>query len=199
MAGLGWDVTALEPDPVLFGRLQKKLGTAARCEPLLAHRPTVQYDAVVAESVLFQLPLPQVLAHVRAVLRPGGSLAFSEAVWKPEVTATMSERWHDDTKRLFGIPVASREPRNWQDWLALLREAEFETVHEELLPAGSAGHPPTADRAKALGAALRNPRLLLWQARYRVRKRALRMPAGVLESWLFIGTTLRSPRHGCLP
>jgi SAM-dependent methyltransferase len=191
MAVLGWEVTALEPDPVLFGRLQKRLGGTARCEPLLAHHPAVPYDAVVAESVLFQLPLPQVFAHLRALLRPGGCVAFSEAVWKHGVTAAMSERWHDETERLFGIPVASRDPYNWQDWLALLRRAGFETAHAEMLPAGSAGHPPTADPSKALGAALRHPRLLLWRARYRVRKRALRMPPGVLESWLFLGTTPR--------
>jgi hypothetical protein len=46
--------------------------------------------AVVAESVLFQLPLPQVITHARAQIRPGGSLAFSEAVWTTDVTPTMS-------------------------------------------------------------------------------------------------------------
>lgn len=193
MATLGWDVTALEPDPVLFGRLQRRLGSAARCEALLAHHPAVPYDAVIAESVLFQLPLPQAFAHLRAVLRPGGCLAFSEAVWRQGVTAAMSARWHDETERLFGIPIASREPHNWKDWLALLRSAEFETAHAEMLPAGAAGHPPTADLATAVRAALRDPRLLLWPTRYRARKRALGMPPGVLESWLFLGTTPQIP------
>ena len=145
MATLGWDVTAIEPDPVLFARLEKRLGGAARCERFLSHRPATLYDAVVAESVFFQMNLAEVFAHARAVLRPGGYLAFVEAVWTERVDAATSRQLHEATRYLFGIPVGSREPMTWRDWSRQLTLSGFETVHAELLARGSAGHPPTAN------------------------------------------------------
>ena len=81
MASKGWDVTALEPDGILFAKLRKRLGAAARCEPFLSHRSAQPYDAIIAESVFFQMDLAHVFAHARALLKPGGYLAFVEAVW----------------------------------------------------------------------------------------------------------------------
>jgi protein-L-isoaspartate O-methyltransferase len=192
MAALGWDVTAIEPDPILFAKLQKRLGASARCESILDHAPAAPYDAIIAESVLFQMDLAQVFTHFRTLLKPGGYLAFVEAVWTERITPAKSEELHDVTKRLFGLSVGSREPLTWKDWSAHLRNCGFETVHAELLPRGSAGHPPTAHWPASLVAMVRDPRLALWMARYRVRKRSVRMPPGVQESWIFLG---RSPER----
>jgi len=189
MASLGWDVTAIEPDPVLFARLRKRLGGSARCEQFLGHRPAARYDAIVAESVFFQMNLTQVFAHARDLLKAGGYLAFVEAVWTEKVTAAISSELHDSTQRLFGIPVGSREPLTWRDWSELLSESGFETLRAELLPRGSAGHPPTANWPASIAAIVRDPRLALWMARYRQRKRFARMPAGVQESRIFLGRT----------
>jgi len=190
MTALGWDVTAIEPDPVLFARLNRRLGASARCEQFLMHRAAVPYDAVVAESVFFQMDLKEVFAHARALLRPGGYLAFVEAVWTEGVDAATSARLHETTQHLFGIPVGSREPMSWRDWSRQLEMAGFETAHAERLPRGSAGYPPTANRPASIMALIRDPRLALWTVRYRARKRVARMPPGVQESWLFLG---RSP------
>jgi len=187
MVSLGWDVTAIEPDPVLFAALGERLGKSARCEQFLGHQTAVRYDAIVAESVFFQLDLAQVFTHARALLEPGGYLAFVEAVWTERITAAMSSELHDSTQRLFGIPVGSREPLTWRDWSRRLRDSGFETMHAELLPRGSAGHPPTANWPASIAAMVRDPRLALWMARYRQRKRLLRMPAGVQESRIFLG------------
>jgi SAM-dependent methyltransferase len=187
MASLGWDVTAIEPDPVLFARLRKRLGRSARCEQFLEHQPAVRYDAIVAESVFFQMNLARIFTHARALLEPGGYLAFVEAVWTERITAAMSSELHDSTQRLFGIPVGSREPLTWRDWSRLLRDSGFETMHAELLPRGSAGHPPTPNWPASIVAMVRDPRLALWMARYRQRKRLLRMPTGVQESRIFLG------------
>jgi SAM-dependent methyltransferase len=189
MASLGWDVTAIEPDPVLFARLRKRLGRSARCEQFLGHQPAARYDAIVAESVFFQMNLAQVFAHARTLLKPGGYLAFVEAVWTEEITAAKSSELHDSTQRLFGIPVGSREPLTWRDWSRLLGESGFETMHAELLPRGSAGHPPSVNWPASVAAMVRDPRLGLWMVRYRLRKRFARMPAGVQESRLFLGRT----------
>jgi SAM-dependent methyltransferase len=190
MAALGWHVTAIEPDPILFAKLQKRVGASARCESLLDHASTVPYDAIIAESVFFQMDLAQVFAHVRALLKPGGYLAFVEAVWTERITAAKSRELHENTQRLFGIAVGSPEPLTWQDWSRQLGYAGFETVHAELLPRGSAGHPPTGNWPSSILAIVRDPQLVFWMARYRMRKRLARMPAGVQESWLFLGRSL---------
>jgi SAM-dependent methyltransferase len=190
MVALGWEVTSIEPDPVLFAKLGRQPGVAARSEPFLQHAATVPYDAIVAESVLFQLDLVQTFKHARTLLKPGGYLAFNEAVWADKISATQSRELHETTDRLFGIPVGSREPLTWRHWSETLQSAGFETIHAALLPRGSAGHPPTANRASSLLAVVRDPRLALWMARYRMRKRSAPMPPGAQESWLYLG---RSP------
>jgi SAM-dependent methyltransferase len=187
MTSLGWDVTAIDPDPILFARLKERLGPSARCESFLRHGPTAPYDAIIAESVFFQMDLAQVFAHAGALLKPGGYLAFVEAVWTDRVTAEMSRELHENTQRLFGVPVGSREPLTWRDWSKHLRDSGFETVHAELLPRGSVGHPPTVNWPSSFRAMVRDPRLVLWMARYRLRKRLARMPAEVQESWIFLG------------
>ncbi|MGH8209430.1 MAG: class I SAM-dependent methyltransferase, partial [Steroidobacteraceae bacterium] len=138
MASLGWDVTALEPDPVLFAKLEKRLGGSARCEPFLQHQSVAPYDAIVAESVFFQMNLAEVFTHARALLKPGGYLAFVEAVWTERITARQCRELHENTQWLFGIPVGSSEPLTWSHWSAVLRDCDFETLHAELLPRGSA-------------------------------------------------------------
>jgi hypothetical protein len=153
----------------------------------MGHGPAAPYDAIIAESVFFQMNLELVFAHAQALLRPGGYLAFVEAVWTERITAAKSSELHENTKRLFGIAVGSREPLTWQDWSKHLQDCGFETVYAELLPRGSAGHPPTVHWPASIFAIARDPRLVLWMALYRVRKRFARMPAGILESRLFLG------------
>lgn len=189
MASRGWDVTALEPDPVMFARLKRRLGNAAICERFLTHRPTVPYDAVVAESVFFQMDIAQVCKHARALLRPGGTLAFVEAIWTEKIDAATSERLHEMTQHLFGMAAGSREPITWRDWSHQLTLSGFETVHAELLSPGSAGHAPTANWPASIAAMIRDPRLALWSARYRARQRLATMPKAQ-ESWVYVG---RSP------
>lgn len=193
MLGLGWDVTALEPDPILFETLRKRLGARARSEPFLEHTTAAPYDAIVAESVFCMLDLPQTFTHARALLKPGGYLASVDAVWTDGVSAAQSQAWHQQTLRLFGIPVGSRERLTWADWLRYFHDCGFETQCVERLPRGSAGHPPTASPGATIIAVLRDPRLMLWMARYRARKRIARMPSGVLESWIFCGRSAQQP------
>ena len=187
MAALGWDVTALEPDPILYAKLRRRLGSSARCEPFLSHAPAAPYDAIIAESVFFQMDLAQTFTHARALLEPGGYLAFVEAVWTGSIDAGVSKQLHDTTERLFGIAVGSSAPLTWQDWSEQLQNCRFQTEQAERLPRGSAGHPPTAHWPATILAMVRDPRLAFWMARYRARKRLVRMPAGVLESWVFLG------------
>jgi SAM-dependent methyltransferase len=187
MLARGWEVTALEPDAVLFSTLQSRLGARARCEAFLAHATSQGYDAIVAESVFCMLDLDCVFFHARQLLRPGGYLAFVDAVWSDTVSSADSRAWHDNTLRLFGLPVGSRERLTWQDWCGRARAAGFRTLYNVQLPRGAAGAAPTPGRRTGLGGLLRKPALLACDARYRLRKRRARIPAEALESWIYFG------------
>jgi len=193
----GWHVTALEPDPVLFARLSARPGLAATRESFFDHRPPVAYDALIAESVLGLLDLEAALGHARRLLRPGGYLACVDALWTENASAAQAAAWHAATDRLFGIPVAARERRTAADWWRLLAAQGFETVHAERLPAGATGTPPSGSRLGALAAALRRPGLVLWDARFRLRKRRARIPAGMLDSWIIVARATGGPSADC--
>jgi hypothetical protein len=83
--------------------------------------------------------------------------------------------------------VGSSEPLTWDDWSGYLHRCRFQTERAERLPRGSAGHPPTSHWASTILAIARDPRLAIWMARYRMRKRRVSMPPGVQESWVFLG------------
>jgi SAM-dependent methyltransferase len=193
MVSLGWDVTALEPDPILFATLRKRLGEAARCETFLSHGSTAPHDAIIAESVFFQMDLAQVFARCRGLLKPGAYLAFVEAVWTEGISGAKSRGLHELTQRLFGIAVGSGERLTWQDWCRQLRNCGFATECAQLLPRGSAGHPPSRNWRASIAAIAHDPTLLLWMARYRLRKRGVSMPPAAQESWLIPGKTSEHP------
>ncbi len=81
-------VLAFEPDPFMFARAEKKLATSGRSNIEVRRAPGEQlpvpdasYDAVVSTLVLCTVTdLPQSLAEVSRVLRPGGEIYFIEHV-----------------------------------------------------------------------------------------------------------------------
>jgi len=186
MRTMGWDVVAIEPDPILFRQLEARMGPRARSEPFLQHVTTRAYDAIIAESVFFMLDLPTALRHAGSLLKPGGCLALVDAVWSDRISAAQSERLHDLTASLFGIPVASRQPMTHRDWLGHLSDAGFAALHAERLPPGSTGQPPSRSERSTMATLIRSPDLLPWMLRFRWRMRRTRLPAGALESWLFL-------------
>ncbi len=86
--GAGARVVALEPDPHMLKRAQKRLAEsgASNIELRMAPAetlpvPDASFDAVVSTLVLCTVhDLPASLAEIRRVLRPGGRLVFLEHV-----------------------------------------------------------------------------------------------------------------------
>ncbi len=82
------NVTALEPDPFMRGRAQAKLSANGRTNIALREAPAERlpfddgsFDDVVATLVLCTVrDVPQSLAEIRRVLRPGGEFRFIEHV-----------------------------------------------------------------------------------------------------------------------
>lgn len=181
LAASGYAVTALEPDPILFRSLAAVPGIAARNEPLEDCRGV--HDAVVAESVLYALPLDLAFGQVRRLLRDGGVLCFVDMVWTDSADPTLVPELHDASQAEFGLAVASREPLVWQDWRAALESGGFRVLEERRLGPGSPGGMTRGPFGRRALAFARRPSLLADLARFRRASRRLRMPRGWTESW----------------
>ena len=189
MAGLGWSVTALERDPVLYRRLSRNTGIRALNQDLAEHEAEKPYDAVIAESVLYMNDLESVSGRIREVLKPGGLLAFVEAVWTEVVPPDEAAEIHDRSNWLFGIPVASRVRLTWDDWRRVLQATGFERIEARRLEPVSPGRAWSMPFGPSLSAILRHPTVVPQALAYRYRMRQFQMPEGSLEGWAYLGRT----------
>ncbi len=178
----GWDVVALEPDPVLAGQcaargVRTERVSAEGISTVCAHGSLA---AVIAESVLFQVDLPKVLRDVHACLRPGGALAFSELVWSARADAATAARVHDLSESAFGIAVASRERWTWVEWEQMLQDAGFTIVRREPAPPGEPWRPSWRKRMQHPLAALAT-----WRAHHAGTPE---LPDDWFEGWCVLAT-----------
>jgi len=193
----GWQVTALEPEPVLRRCHEGDAGVEVLAHALQDLPPRPAYDAVVAESVLYSFDPSQAAALVRARLRPGGALYLVEMVWTAQADSSEVCALHDDSARRFGIAVASRRPWTWDHWRAALRAEGLEAVHEERLGTGSTGGPSRPSRRALARNSLAHPRAATTWARMNTQARDFRIPKGWTESWasLWRAVEIPTPRH----
>ncbi len=85
----GGTVTAVDTEPVLLERFKRRveeLGLSDRIRPVLGDMadlgmPDESVDLVWSEGALYNLGIERALGVCRHLLRPGGYLAFTEAVW----------------------------------------------------------------------------------------------------------------------
>lgn len=183
----GWEVTALEPDPVLASRLASATGARVlqrQVESLgldVASRP---FDAALAESVLYGTNLSVALRCIHAALRPGGVLALTEMVWAPGIPALLAEQTHDESLRRYGIAGVSRAPWAWADWRRALDDAGFELTREERIGEGSPGGASSGGLRAAIGGLLSHPSLIVDLVRHRAFLRDEGLDNRHFESWL---------------
>lgn len=192
-AALGWDVVATEPDPVLAdlcrarGLRTHRVGAEALPETLGEGSASV----VIAESVLFALDLPRVLASIARVLAPGGALALTDMVWTEHAPEAEARALHDASADAFGIAVASRARWTWPDWLEMLDNAGFHVERAERLPDGG-GMTRSLSRAAEWRATLLNPRAALGLRRSRTAP-VPRVPDDWFESWCALAVKRQPP------
>ncbi len=173
----GWDVLAVEPDPILAAQCAKRGVRTERvsAEDLLTVCAPGSLAAVVAESVLFQVDLPKVLRDIHACLLPGGALVFCDLIWTTNADPAMAARVHDLSEAAFGIAVASRERWTWAEWAPMLHEAGFRVVHREPAPRSDPWRPTWRNRLRHPAAALAT-----WRAH---RAGTPKVPEDWMEAW----------------
>jgi SAM-dependent methyltransferase len=178
----GWHVEALEPDAEMRALYLRNTGRDARAGGI-AEGTTLfapgAFTAAVAESVLYATDLGSTFATLRALLRPGGHVAFTDMVWTAHADPVEVARLHDQSTAAFGLPLASRLHLTWSDWLGILAQEGFSVVEATKLGPGSPGGPSKP----RVGWALRDPIAAARALRFRQGVRAFSVPSGWLESW----------------
>jgi SAM-dependent methyltransferase len=180
----GWQVTAIEPNPLLRAALENRLAVRVYPGTFETFDAVEPFDAVIAESVLYRLNLPNAFARARQLLRPGGLFALVDMVWtdaaKADATATLTEQ----SERAFGIPMASVEPLTWGAWRRELASAGFAEVAATRV--GSWGKRDPRRWWMMLRNGVRHPRALAQYLSYRAIRRIPPVPNGWLESWMSV-------------
>jgi SAM-dependent methyltransferase len=185
MLGLGWRVVPIEPNDILRRELEARLRIHADVNSLDAFvGGEGSFDAVIGESAFYGMNLAAAFGKVRHLLRPGGLLASVDMVWTDLADPAVAARIHDETREIFGIPMASRDRLTWSDWKALLNEAGFVAAIQRKLPADASG--TQRDRHVTLASVLRHPLAVAQLLRYRFLTRARRVPPGWLETWVAV-------------
>jgi len=180
----GWTVTPLEPSEVLRRRLRRRVGFAvapSRFETFEGEPSS--FDAVIGESAFYGMDVASAFAKVNALLRRGGVFASLDMLWTAQAQAPLVAQIHDETKRIFGIPVASRTVLTWSDWKTLLRSAGFEEIDSRRLPPGSL-YADWKTKLTILTSAPRHPVAFAQYLKHRYLALAPRVPAGWTETWM---------------
>jgi predicted O-methyltransferase YrrM len=186
MIKLGWNVVPIEPNRILRGILNDRVAIKVHPDSLETFQSgDATYDAIIAESALYGMNLPSAFPKLHRMLRPGGVLASVDMVWTEAAEPATVAAVHDETKRLFGIPMASRERVTWSDWKKLLTGAGFVQVVEKQFR-GDAWRTNKRDRLISVGTALRHPLATLQHLHYRWLSRRDRIPPGWVETWMAV-------------
>jgi SAM-dependent methyltransferase len=177
----GWQVTAIEPNPLLRVALENRSALRAYAGTFETFVDVVPFDAVIAESVFYRLNLEHAFAHARRLLRPGGLLALVDMVWTDVASADATAELAEQSERAFGIPMASVERLTWAAWRRELVSAGFGEVAAERV--GPWGEPDLRRWWRMLRNGARHPRALAQYFSYRAVSRIPSVPNGWLESW----------------
>ena len=178
MLARGWEVVALEPNPVLRACFSARHPAPARPERLehFAH-PGPAFDAAIGESVFYAMDLPAAFARLHDLLRPGGLLAFVDLVWTDRGDHALAARVHDATRAIFGIPMTSRQRLTWTDWRRALEDAGFVAVAERQV-----GTSARASVRVGLSRVVRHPATFASYLRYALFAPHVDIPEGTVES-----------------
>jgi SAM-dependent methyltransferase len=183
----GWDVTPIEPSHVLATLLTRRLGVPVyegTFETFDVGRGP--FDAVIGEGAFYRLDPGPTVAKLRELLAPRGLLAIVDLTWTDAAKADTVAFIHDQTKELFGIPMAPRELVTAATWAGALRAGGFEeVVTRSIAPEDFIDEPQKMRRRVALGL-LRRLTLLPRYLEHRAYRRIRWSPPGWVQSWMAV-------------
>jgi SAM-dependent methyltransferase len=177
----GFEVTCLEPNPVLGDVFARRTGM--RAEPIpFEHFEGAEgsYDAILDESVFYAFDIPGAFGKVHRLLRREGMFAFSELLWTPAANEQVARYVHDQTRDVLGIPMMPRTLVTPERWSSALRGAGFSEIAALGEPIASGGDP--LPRARTVLALLRRPWLVAPFLIFRELSRVAWAPPGWVQS-----------------
>lgn len=182
MRKAGYDVTPIEPNAVMRSILSSRLSLRVHETPFEDFEaPAGSYDAVVGEGVFYGLDPKRSAAKVHRLLRSGGLLAFVDTLWTPAARPDVVAFIHDQTKEVFGIPMAPRDVSTSLRWEEALRDAGFAEVLTKTID--TAADPSRLSRRVRIARGLvAHPQLIALFLEYRAYRRIRWSPPGWLES-----------------
>lgn len=142
------------------------------------------FDLVVAESVAGILDFGTMIREWVRLLKPGGTLALNDGLWKPGVSEADVERITNQCIDSFGHRIAPARRQTIEDWKAILTAEGL--VEIQAYPAVSG---PVLGRNRAARKGRRRAKLLkplLWPALLHYRRRRLDLGSS-LEYWIILG------------
>jgi SAM-dependent methyltransferase len=160
----------------------------AAAEPVLPFADG-SFDAACAESVVALLDPHRVVPEMVRVVRPRGRIGLNERIWRPGTSADEAARINALSRRCFGIPAAAVDPRDREDWAALLEKSGLlleQAVAVDGLPRQVRPVPRRGWLVRQRRY-LSSPSLLARSLRWRWLIRRHREAWSKLESWIFIG------------
>ncbi len=149
---------------------------------------TASFDAAYAfEALCHAVDLPAALGEVHRVLRPGGTLGFSE--WCLTDAFAPGDATHRELRRQIESSYGVARLRTWPEWRAALVDTGFTVVTAVDGAAGGGGqddepwYRALAPRDPTLDSVLRSPALRALQAAaLAVAERARLVPRGTAET-----------------
>lgn len=177
----GWRVTAIEPNAILRASLVRRLGIGAYPADFESFESTEPFDAVIAESVIYGMPLADTFARIHRLLKPGGLFGFVDILWTECADPSAVGDIYERTLKVFGIPMISRDAHTWPTWCKLLEQAGFVSFAEYLLPRRLPARGESTWSLLTNG--VRHPRAFAQFIRYRKNSLAVYVPPEWLDAW----------------
>jgi SAM-dependent methyltransferase len=145
------------------------------------------FDVVLAESVAGILDFSSSLPEWVRVLKPGGTLALNDGLWRTDVPAATVKRFTGLCVQKFGFSLAPRTPQSREDWKRLMTSIGLTNIRT--LTAAKSGEVIRRDsrsRRQRRRAILFRPHLWPAYVRYRRSMKLFSQISDHLEYWIFL-------------
>lgn len=150
------------------------------------------FDIVVAESVAGILDLAAILPEWVRLLKPSGTLALNDGLWKPGVSRADVQRINNECMKSFGHRIAPAGGQTIQDWKTTLASEGLIDLETYPVASHSVLGRDRAARGRRSRAKLLRP--LCWPALLYYRRRWLDL-GSFLEYWIVIAKRRAQPEQ----